>query len=88
VSEQKVRILNKMKIKTTISENNNQKKAPVFAFGYAEAWKGSRFLTGLFKMSVFNDKKRVFVQTLNNNKYDVLKLFVTVQPQSFKERLL
>jgi len=42
-----------MKIKTTISENNNQKKAPVFAFGFrlrfpatprqdAEAWKGTK----------------------------------------------
>ena len=62
-----------MKIKTTISENNNQKKAPVFAFGYAEArpvfafgyaeaWKGSKFSTIFFKMLVFKDEKRVFVQ--------------------------
>jgi len=30
-----------MIIKPTISENNNPKKAPVFAFGYDEAGKGT-----------------------------------------------
>ena len=73
-----------MQIKNERSENNNLKKAPVFAFGYAVARKGTeaegRRAEGRLASSVFlilkyssltanlffNDKKRVFVQTLIN----------------------
>ncbi len=49
--ERKVIVSNKMTIKTTTFENNNPKKAPVFAFGYAEAGKGTE-AEGSKKMNI------------------------------------